>query len=260
MNWVNTYVDDYYNWLREKTFIQQGLTTDWFLINTPFLGAFNDTIEIYAKKKGDHLLLSDNGETMSNLELQGLHIQGSKKRKSLLDTILVNYGVKYRGNELLLESNLENFSQSKHNFLSAIIEINDLYVLSKHNIASIFKEDVRGYLESQDVIYTPDFISKGTTGLEFTFDFQIAKKKKEIVIKSFNTINKSNLPTFLFSWEDIKPVRVKSTKKEVNAIAIINDIDKEVKSEYLEALKAKNANYILWSERDSEKSKKLIAA
>src|SRR5690606_10992183 len=115
----------------------------------------------------------------------------------------------------------------------------------------IFKEDVRGYLESQDGIYTPDFISKGTTGLEVTFDFQIAERKKEIVIKSFNTINKSNLSTFLFSWEDIKPVREKSTKKEVNAIAILNDIEKEVKSEYLEALKAKNANYILWSERNS---------
>lgn len=260
MNWVNTYVDNYYNWLREKTFIQQGLTTEWFLINTPFLGAFNDTIEIYAKKEGDHLMLSDNGETMSNLELQGLHFQGSKKRRGLLDTILLNYGVKYQDDELYLKSNIENFSQSKHNFLSAIIEINDLYVLSKHNIASIFKEDVRGYLESQDVIYTPDFISKGTTGLEFTFDFQIAERKKEIVIKSFNTINKSNLSTFLFSWEDIKPVREKSTKKEVNAIAILNDIEKEVKSEYLEALKAKNANYILWSERNSEKSKKLITA
>ena len=95
--------------------------------------------------------------------------------------------------------------------------------------------------------------------MEFNFDFQIAKKDKEIVIKSFNTINKSNLPTFLFSWDDIKPVREKITKKNVNAIAIINDIGKEIKTEFLDALKAKNANYILWSERESEKSKELIS-
>ena len=260
VNWINTSVDNYYNWLREKTFIQKGLSTDWFLINTPFIGAFNDTIEIYAQKTKNRLKLSDNGETMSNLELQGLHIQGSKKRKSLLDTILLNYGVRTENNELTIETNIEDFSQSKHNFLSAIIEINDLYVLSKHNVASIFKEDVRSYLDSLDIIYTPDFISKGTTGLEFNFDFQIAKKDKEIVIKSFNTINKSNLPTFLFSWDDIKPVREKITKKEVNAIAIINDIDKEIKPEFLDALEAKNASYILWSKRESEPSKKLIAA
>jgi hypothetical protein len=197
---------------------------------------------------------------MSNLELQGLQIQGSKRRRDLLDSILLNYRIQTVKDELTIETNLENFSQSKHNFLSAIIEINDLYVLSKHNVASIFKEDVRIYLDSQDIIYTPDFISKGTTGLEFNFDFQIAKKDREIVIKSFNTINKSNLPTFLFSWDDIKPVREKITKKNVNAIAIINDIDKMIKPEFLEALKAKNANYILWSERDMEKNKKLIAA
>ncbi len=259
MNWVNTYVDDYYKWLREKTYIQKGGNTDWFLINTPFVGAFNDTIEIYAQKNGSQLLLSDNGETMSNLELQGLHIQGSKKRRNILDSILLNYGIKSNNDELIIESNLDNFSQAKHNFLSAIIEINDLYVLSKHNIASIFKEDVRQYLDSKDIIYTPDFISKGTTGLEFNFDFQIAKKHSEIVIKSFNTINKSNLPTFLFAWDDIKPVREKTTKKEVKAIAMINDVDKEIKSEFLDALTSKNANYILWSERENENNIKLVA-
>lgn len=260
MNWVNTSVDNYYNWLREKTFIQKDLTTDWFLINTPFIGAFNDTIEIYAQKNGSQLKLSDNGETLSNLEIQGLQIQGSKRRKSLLDSILINYGVKIDNDELVIETNIDKFSQSKHNFLSAIIEINDLYVLSNHNVASIFKEDVRNYLDSQDIIFTPDFISKGSTGLEFNFDFQIAQRDKEIVIKSFNTINKSNLPTFLFSWDDIKPIREKITKKNVTAIAIINDIDKEIKSEFLEALKSKNANFILWSEKDSAENKKLLVA
>lgn len=260
MNWINTYVDGYYDWLREKTVIQKGETTDWFLINTPFLGAFNDTIEIYAQKKVNKIILSDNGETITNLELQGLHIQGSKRRRYILDTILLNYGVKFSNDELIIEADFENFSQSKHNLLSAIIEINDLYVLSKNNVSSIFKEDVRTYLDNQDIIYTPDFISKGVTGLEFNFDFQIAQKNKEIVIKSFNTINKSNLPTFLFSWEDIKPVREKITKKEVKAIAIINDVDKEIKNEFIDALKSKNANFILWSEKDSDENKKLLVA
>lgn len=259
MNWINTYVDNYYNWLREKTYIQEETHTDWSLISTPFLGAFNDSIEIYAQKNGNRLILSDNGETMMNLELQGLHIQGSKTRRNILETILLNYGVKKNENELIIESNLESFSQAKHNFLSAIIEINDLYVLSKQNVISVFKEEVRGFLDIKNIIYTPDFISKGATGLEFNFDFQIAKKESEIVIKSFNTINKSNLSTFLFAWDDIKPVREKATKKEVKAVAFINDFEKEIKSEYLEALESKNANYILWSERENSPHLELVA-
>lgn len=260
MNWVDTYVDNYYHWLREGTVIESGKTSDWFLISTPFIGAYNDNIEIYALKKGDLLTLSDNGETLNNLELQGVNIQGSKKRRHILDTILLNYGIKEINSELIIETTLKKFSQSKHNILSAMIEINDLYVLSKHNVASVFKDDVRNYLNANDIIFTPDFISKGETGLEFNFDFQIAQKSKEIVIKSFSSINKSNLPSFLFSWDDIMPVREKLTKKEVKAIAIINDLDKEVKPEYLEALKSKNADYILWSERDNKKNKQKLSA
>ena len=64
----------------------------------------------------------------------------------------------------------------------------------------------------------------------------------------------------MFSWDDIKPVRERLTKKDVNAIAIINDTDKQIRTEFLDALKAKNANYILWSERDSVKSKSLLSA
>ncbi len=260
MNSIHTYVDRYYDWLKEKTFIQKGETTDWFIIHTPFTSAFNDAIEIYAKKSGTHLKLSDDGETLSNLALQGLRIQGSKKRRNLLDSILLNYGIRVENDELTIETDIEGFAQSKHNLLSAIVEVNDMHVLSEPNIASIFKEDVRNYLDAQNIIYTPDFTCTGSTGLAFNFDFQIARRDKEIVIKSFSTITRSNLPAFLFSWADIKPTRQKIAKKNLNAIAVINDEEKEVKSEFLEALKTKNANYILWSERNSEVNKEMLTA
>jgi len=51
----------------------------------------------------------------------------------------------------------------------------------------------------------------------------------------------------------------KSLKKEMKAIAIINNIDRNIKSEYIDALKSKNADIILWSERNEEKIWKLIA-
>ena len=161
----------------------------------------------------------------------------------------------------MTETSEQNFSQKKHNFISAIMELNDLYVLSKSNVASIFKEDVRTYLDEKNIIYTPDYISKGSTGLEFMFDFQIAGKNSELILKSFNTINKQSLSSFLFSWDDIKPIREKVSKKKVTAIAIINDEEKHIKEEFLDALIAKKANYIIWSERHSgDNIDKLIAA
>ncbi len=251
MTWVDELISKYFEFLKSKTSIHTDDVTGWSVISTPFFGIFNDAIELYVKKNNGTILLSDDGQTIHNLELVGVNIFRSPKRKEILEKIFYNYGVNLKDDEIVIEANERDFPQKKYNILSAIIEINDLYTLAKHTIASIFKEDVKGYLDSQEIVYTPQFISKGSTGLEFTFDFQIAYKKREIVIKAYNNINKLNLSSFLFSWGDIKAVRESITKKEVLGLAIVNDEDKEVKSEYLEALKSKGADYILWTDRFS---------
>lgn len=254
MSWVNPLIHDYYSWLKNKTVVLPDEKTEWVAIQTPFIGLFNDVIEMYAQKNGEKIILSDNGETFHNLELVGTSLNRTGERRGIAERILLNYGIQLNGEELITETTIQNFAQKKHNFLSAIMELNDLYVLSKNNVASIFKEDVRTYLDTQNIIYTPDFISKGSTGLEFMFDFQIAGKQNELVLKSFNTINKQTLSSFLFSWDDIKPIREKISKKKVTAIAVLNDEEKPIKQEFLEALNAKEANYIIWSERFKEQN------
>lgn len=248
-NWINELIGNYYNFLKQKTAVITETGSNWVVISTPFIGLFNDTLEIYIKKENNKILLSDDGVTLKNLELVGSVISRSPRRKDLLERILLTYGIQLHNDELLVEANESNFAQKKHNLISAISEINDMYMLAKHTVASVFKEDVRGFLDEQKIIYTPQFISKGSTGLEFTFDFQIAYRNTEIVLKSFNSLNKINIPNFLFSWGDIKDVREKITGKKVVGLAIINDDEKEIQEEYLTALQSKNADYILWSKR-----------
>lgn len=251
MTWINTLMDDYYSFLKEKTLVTTNNSSDWVEISTPFVGLFNDTVDIYAKKEGNKIVLSDDGNTLRDLELSGLEITRSPKRKEILDRILINYGVRINNDELTTEATERDFPQKKLNLISAISETADMYYLAKHTVASVFREDVKAYLDEQELIYTPYFISKGSTGLEFTFDFQIAYKNTEIVIKSFNSVNKMNLPHFLFTWDDIKKVREQQTQKEIIGLAVINDIEREVSDEYLSALDNKGAQYILWSKRHS---------
>jgi hypothetical protein len=259
MNWINPLIDEYNSWLRSKTLIATDSKTGWVTISTPFIGLFNDLIEIYAQKQGNKIILSDNGETLNNLALTGTRIRKGE-RQYIAERIFLNYGITLKDNELLVEANEKDFPQKKHNFISAIMELNDLAVLSTNRVTNIFKEDVRSYLDEKGVIYTPDFISKGATGLEFTFDFQIAHKEQEIVLRSFNALNTLNVSSFLFGWEDIKTVREKITKKTVKAIAIINDLDKDIKQEYIDALSAKNTDHILWSQKEDPETLKKLAA
>ncbi|MEX0778105.1 MAG: DUF1828 domain-containing protein [Balneolales bacterium] len=261
MSWINSLMNDYYAFLRGKTIISENGGTEWVEISTPFTGLFNDTLDIYAKKEGNKILLSDDGNTLKNLKLSGTEISRSPKRKEILERILINYGVHIRNDELVTEATEKDFPQKKLNLISAISETSDMYYLARHTVASVFREDVRAYLDEHELIYTPHFISKGSTGLEFTFDFQIAYRKTEIVIKSFNSVNKMNLPHFLFTWDDIKKVRSRQTEKEVIGLAVINDIDRQVNEEYVDALKNYGAQHILWSEREKrENIEKLMAA
>ncbi len=260
MNWIDNSIKEYYNWLREKTNVIKDENTGWNVISTPFLGMFNDNIEIYAKLDNGKILLSDDGLTLSNLELAGSPVMRSPKRKEWMDMILLNYGITIIENELQANGNEKDFPQKKHNLICAISEISDMAMMAKHTVSSIFKEDVKAYLDEQNIIYTPQFIAKGSTGIEFNFDFQIAGRQKELVIKSFNSVNKINIPNFLFSWEDIKPAREKISGKELKGLAIINNLDKDIKQEYLDALESKGAEIILWDKRHQQDMiEKLVA-
>ena len=260
MNWIENYLDGYYKFLKEKTVVKELPSSEWVEISTPFTDVFNDSIDIYAKRSNGKVILSDDGKTMKNLELSGIEISRSEKRREMLDRVLINFGIRLEKDELITEATEKNFAQKKLNMISAISEANDLYVLAKHTISSVFKEDVKQYLDDNEIIYTPYFISRGSTGLEFTFDFQIAYKKSEILIKAFNSINKLNLPHFLFTWEDVKQVREKQAEKKVVGLAVINNEEHDVKDEFLEALESKNAETILWTERSkSENIRKLKA-
>jgi hypothetical protein len=248
-NWINNSITEYYNWLRDKTQVLKDEQTGWYSVTTPFIGSFNDNIEIYVKTDNGKIFLSDDGKTLSDLELAGSAVLRSPKRKEWIDMILLNYGVTMDNNEIQTEGTEKDFNQKKHNLICAISEISDMAMMAKHTVSSVFREDVKGFFDEQQIIYTPQFIAKGSTGIEFTFDFQIAGRQKELVIKSFNTINKLNVPSFLFGWEDIKSAREKISGKELKGLAIINDADKELKQEYIGALESKGADVVLWSKR-----------
>lgn len=252
MSWIDELINDYYRFLKQKTLITENQLNDWVEISTPFTDVFNDTIDIYAKKLKDRITLSDDGKTLKNLELSGIEISRSQNRKEILDKILLNYGIQLNNQELVVEATDSTFPQKKLNLMSAISEVNDLYVIAKHSVASLFREDVKSYLDQNELVYTPYFISKGSTGLEFTFDFQIAYKKTELLIKAFNSVNKLNLPHFLFTWDDVKQVRERQSEKKVIGVAIINNQERDIKGEYLEALNNKGAEFILWSDRNKQ--------
>jgi hypothetical protein len=99
-------------------------SSGWYAIQTPFVGLMNDCIEVYIKKEGDRILLSDDGDTLFNLGVCG--VSRSSKFTSILQRIENIYGVKVVDNELQIVANDSDFNLKKHALIGAIQQLSSL--------------------------------------------------------------------------------------------------------------------------------------
>lgn len=53
MGWIDNRIAEYYQWLKDNTAIREDKGTGWGSVSTPFVGIFNDNIEIFVKKESD---------------------------------------------------------------------------------------------------------------------------------------------------------------------------------------------------------------
>ena len=264
-NWLeqlNLLTDDYYRWLREKTDIVPA-DGEWAVIATPFLGAFNDAVEIYARrKKNGTILLSDDGETIRNLQLQGCDILGAPRRLEIARSIARTRGVeldKHQGEILAEVVKDSDFPEKKNLLLSAILEMTDMAVLAHSAVGRLFKEDVREFFDEQGIIYTPDFECRGASGVHSTFDFHLAGKDREMVVKSFSSIDTPKVTDFLFRLGDVREQRERS-RRNLFGLAVIQDIRQEavnnpvstpIPKKALTLLEYKGVGRVIWSERNT---------
>lgn len=248
-NEIKTLLSGYYRWLCDNTIVNYDKSTDWFAVSTPFVGLFNDHIEIYIKKEGDKLWLSDDGETLWNLEMSGVNVMKSPTRKKIIKSIELNFGVKITDGEIHTEATTDNFFNRKHALLQAIQQVSDLRMTAKSDIVSMFSEDLKLYMEEKDVFYTPQFTLVGKSGLNFMFDFQTTGKKEETVIRTYNSLKQSNVTDYLFGIGDVRDERELQTGKKLNCLAVINDTERQPKKDYLDALREYSCTPLLWSQK-----------
>ena len=253
MSLVDKIIENYMQFLKERMFYRE-VDDGWQAITTPFLDMYNDAIEIYCKIEDEQkIIFSVGGETLNKLELTGITFNRRSKRKRILESILLNYGVNVRNEEIFVEvEDMRKVASAKHNLLQAIIEISDMYMLptNVNEGAKTFNDKVQKYFRDNKVVVTPKFSAKSKAGLEFTFDFQIAGLDTEILVETFNTITTSNLAVCLLSYESIKEIREEISGKEIKSISIINDEYTEIKPEYLNTFRDKNIEPILWTDRN----------
>src|SRR5271166_2102614 len=152
MSEIDILIDGYWRWLRDRSSIRQ--INDWTEITTPYLDRHNDYVQIYARREGKNYVLSDGGDTLTDLEQSGCSIDGPK-RQAILSSILNGFGIERVENDLRVHATPENFSIRKHNLVQAILSVHDMFYLASPTVEALFFEDVAAWLEVSEIRFTP---------------------------------------------------------------------------------------------------------
>lgn len=245
MNEIDTLVDGYWRWLRDKTVVRQ--INGWTEITTPYLDRHNDYIQIYARKGENGFVITDDGYTLLDLEQAGCSLE-SRKRQEILKTILNGFGVCTRSGAIEVHATAENFAMRKHNLIQAIISVHDMFVLASPTIEAIFFDDVSDWLESIEVRFIPRVKFTGRSGFDHMFDFVIPRSRdaSERIIRAINNPNRTTALTFITAWEDTRPSRPDNAMP----FAFLNDNEKIVGGNVFDAFRNYNITPIVWSNRD----------
>lgn len=241
-------IDNYCQWIRDNTKLKQ-LKYDWIEIATPYLDIHNDYISIYIKKDNNGYLISDRGYTIEDLEFSGCSIVSSENRKKLLQIILNGFGIQLNNeNELIVHATKDNFSLRKHNFIQALLSVNDIFYTAKQNIISLFFEQVEEWFIENDISFSKDINLRGKTGFDYNFNFLINKSKShnERVISLINNPTRDRLKLTAFNYIDVK-----DSRPDTDGIVIINDLEKLDITDSRSALNTYGIKSFGWSERNT---------
>lgn len=244
-------IDNYFQWLKDRTILRKVAgDEDCVRIVTPHLDRHNDCIQFYARHVKGGLLLTDDGETIEDLKLCGCKLDSSK-RKQLLEQTLASLGVdlEKETEELTVHATEANFPLKKHSLLQAMLAVNDLFYLAQPHVESLFFEDVVTWLNLSDVRYTPKVKFTGKSGYDHMFDFVIPKfhEAPERFLQALTNPNKDSVGGVVYRWLDTKETREDGSKLYV----LLNDLERQVQADVIEALINYEAVPVLWSERES---------
>ncbi len=238
-------IESYVAWLRKGLSVES--LEDGCELTTPFLDRHNDHLQIYAGRRDGKIVLSDDGYILSDLRASGLELT-TPKRKEMLESVLNGFGARLEGSQIMVEGSERNIGQRLHILIQAMLAINDMFLMAQPRVAAFFWEDVRAFLDMHDIRYSPRVKIAGRSGFDHAIDFLIPKSKTrpERFIQAINAPNKNTIGTYLFTLTDTR----ESRGDEAEAYAFLNDQERKVGGDVVEALEAYKVMPALWSQRD----------
>ena len=240
-------VKGYTKWLGSE--IEVRCIDEWIEVTTPFLDRHNDFLQIFACRRDEDWMLTDDSYVITDLSQSGCDIERGSRREELLETVLKGYGVRREeDDQLVVLASDQEFPQRIHDLLQAMMSVDDLFFTTQTPNVNLFVIDVRTWLSQANVRFTPDVKFTGASGYDHRFDFVIPSSENlpERVLQSANRPNRGWAERLAFSWLDTRETRPKGSK----AFAILNDASDGIGQNLINALGNYDIQTLVWSERE----------
>ncbi|HEM3638935.1 TPA: DUF1828 domain-containing protein [Streptococcus suis] len=244
-------VDDYVSWYKNNTIIKD--FSDYTQIITPFVNHINDRIQLYLQALPDgRVRISDDGETLSELELIGLDLS-TRTRDRLKQGILRQFATKIEGDILYIDCEIKDFPKCKHKLIETIIRVYDLLNTKRSIVTSLFSEEVQSYFFENEFGGTPNVKLTGESSIDYQIDYIVGAKKShpEVWIQILNHLTYDAVARVNTIYEDITQGR--QVELGVKKIIVFNDL--ESKGQHKAELIAKQRDIIIapWSSKEQLK-------
>lgn len=242
------WLDSYFDWLRNQYKITS--LDDGDEISTPFTNFIGDNIRIYTFMVGSNITITDDGNTLNDLDMMGIDMD-SKSRQSIITDVLNQYQVKLDDSVLCVTGKVSEFAPMKQRLLQSILRIGDLVQTRRGIVSNIFKEEVSQFLYDNDIQNFSEYTINGGTGNSYVFDFAIAGSKT----KPLKLVQTMNRPTFervaveSLTFDDIKSVPQKN-KTKIESIIIYNDAENKLPTKAKNVATRYGTQLVPWSKTE----------
>ena len=118
-------------------------------VTAPFSDSSGDRLSFYVTQSDDGYAFEDDGFYLSHLVASGIDIERGQRRQ-LLDTVLEGSGAYWDPETFEIKSRpTNNVGQSAILFMSALLRLRDIELLTKATVHSTFKEDALALAEDK---------------------------------------------------------------------------------------------------------------
>lgn len=165
---------------------------EYHRIQTPYLYPDGDNIDVFCKRQGDRIVVTDLGETTRWLRMQTISPRRSPKQQTLIQETCLNHGVEfYRGMLIARQRAGDQLSAVIFRLAQAAIRVSDLWFTFRTGSVYSLTDEVADFLSERKFSFDRGQKLAGRSGRNWKPDFHVRSAQRSSLVFVLSTGSRS---------------------------------------------------------------------